>query len=128
MGTFTPDSRGGGGGGKRGRENLNSRTLIIRPVFAILQTQISTTIPQTDILSTNKQLINAQTETETETERERETETETETERDKEMGVARAEYIWRKNKNNRSSQNMRRSDLWESLNFTDAAYTYIPRQ
>ena len=30
-----------------------------QPVLAILQTQISTTIPQTDIISTNKQLINA---------------------------------------------------------------------
>ena len=30
-----------------------------QPILAILHTQISTTIPQTDIISTNKQLINA---------------------------------------------------------------------
>ena len=50
------------------RERKNSKTLILKedtsvrsiwPVLAILQTQISTTIPQTDIISTNKQLINA---------------------------------------------------------------------
>ena len=32
---------------------------ISQPVLAILQTQVSTTIPQTDIISMNKQLINA---------------------------------------------------------------------
>ena len=32
---------------------------IKQPVLTILQTQISTTVPQTDIISTNKQLINA---------------------------------------------------------------------
>ena len=31
---------------------------IYQPVLAILQAQINTTIPQTDIISTNKQLIN----------------------------------------------------------------------
>ena len=44
---------------ERERERDNSNSKIVIKVLPILQTQISTTIPQTDIISTNKQLINA---------------------------------------------------------------------